>query len=541
MPRIVGINIPTTVGTLAGGSTTTSALTLKSTTGVGTTGADIIFQVGNNGATEAMRINSSGSVGIGITSPLGKLSIKTGTDQLLTFLSGTSVGASDGVALYSSNEANNTNKSLAINCSTFYVAATTTTFTGTIGTPLTASRALATDSSSNLAVSAVTSTELGYLSGVTSAIQTQMNTKAPSISPSFTTPVLGTPASGVLTNCTGTASGLTAGNVTTNANLTGEVTSVGNAATLTNSAVIGKVLTGYTSGAGTVAATDTILQAIQKLNGNKATNANLTGPITSVGNTTSVASQTGTGSNFVMDNGPTLISPILGNASATSLQSTSIYGGTGTTSILNFKPTSGAGTTGADIVFANGTNGGTERVRISHDGKMTLGVGTNSALYVDSTNATLRPSVDNTTALGIVTNFRYSNIYTVNAVTVGSDVRWKNSIEDSVLGLDFIKKLRPVSYKLDVGQNELAKDENGNEYVKSIPGVRRHYGLIAQEVKEALPLDLDFGGWVLGDKNDPDSYQSLRYEQFIAPIIKAIQELVVQNLTLKNRLDAAGI
>ncbi len=45
-------------------------------------------------------------------------------------------------------------------------------------------------------------------------------------------PVLGTPASGVLTNCTGTASGLTAGNVTTNANLTGHITSTGNAAVL---------------------------------------------------------------------------------------------------------------------------------------------------------------------------------------------------------------------------------------------------------------------------------------------------------------------
>lgn len=40
--------------------------------------------------------------------------------------------------------------------------------------------------------------------------------------------------------------------------------------TVLNSAVIGKVLTGYTSGAGTVASTDNILQAIQKLNGNTA-------------------------------------------------------------------------------------------------------------------------------------------------------------------------------------------------------------------------------------------------------------------------------
>jgi hypothetical protein len=132
----------------------------------------------------------------------------------------------------------------------------------------------------------------------------------------------GTPAAFVGTNITGTASGLTAGTVTTNANLTGEATSVGNATTLTNSAVIAKVLTGYTSGAGTVSATDTILQAIQKLNGNDSTNANLTGPITSVGNATSIASQTGTGTKFVVDNTPTLITPVLGVATGTSLTTT---------------------------------------------------------------------------------------------------------------------------------------------------------------------------------------------------------------------------
>jgi hypothetical protein len=133
---------------------------------------------------------------------------------------------------------------------------------------------------------------------------------------------LGTPAAFVGTNITGTASGLTAGTVTTNANLTGEATSVGNATTLTNSAVIAKVLTGYTSGAGTVSATDTILQAIQKLNGNDSTNANLTGPITSVGNATSIASQTGTGTKFVVDNTPTLITPVIGVATGTSLTTT---------------------------------------------------------------------------------------------------------------------------------------------------------------------------------------------------------------------------
>ena len=62
--------------------------------------------------------------------------------------------------------------------------------------------------------------------------------------------------------------------------LAGEVTGGQGTTVVGNAAVIGKVLTGYVSGAGTVAATDTILQAIQKLNGNIAANGN--GTVTSV-------------------------------------------------------------------------------------------------------------------------------------------------------------------------------------------------------------------------------------------------------------------
>ena len=53
--------------------------------------------------------------------------------------------------------------------------------------------------------------------------------------------------------------------------LSGEASGTGTTSisvTLANSAVIAKVLTGYVSGAGTISATDTILGAIQKLNGN---------------------------------------------------------------------------------------------------------------------------------------------------------------------------------------------------------------------------------------------------------------------------------
>jgi hypothetical protein len=52
--------------------------------------------------------------------------------------------------------------------------------------------------------------------------------------------------------------------------------------------------------------------------------SNLTGPITSVGPATSVAAQTGTGSTFVMDTSPTLVTPALGVATATSINGTTI-------------------------------------------------------------------------------------------------------------------------------------------------------------------------------------------------------------------------
>ena len=52
--------------------------------------------------------------------------------------------------------------------------------------------------------------------------------------------------------------------------------------------------------------------------------SNLTGPITSVGNVTSIASQTGTGTKFVVDTSPTLVTPVLGVATATSINGTTI-------------------------------------------------------------------------------------------------------------------------------------------------------------------------------------------------------------------------
>jgi len=67
--------------TLIGSTSTNSGINIRATSGVGTTGSNIAFQVGNNGATTAMTILPSGFVGIGTASPSNSLVVATGSGQ----------------------------------------------------------------------------------------------------------------------------------------------------------------------------------------------------------------------------------------------------------------------------------------------------------------------------------------------------------------------------------------------------------------------------------------------------------------------------
>ena len=82
---------------------------------------------------------------------------------------------------------------------------------------------------------------------------------------------------------TGTFSGNVTGNVSGSAAsftglLSGDVTGPQSGTSISATTVTGKVLTGYASGSGTVSASDTILTAINKLDGNVALKANLASP-----------------------------------------------------------------------------------------------------------------------------------------------------------------------------------------------------------------------------------------------------------------------
>jgi hypothetical protein len=130
---------------------------------------------------------------------------------------------------------------------------------------------------------------------------------------------------------------------------------------------------------------------------------------------------------------------------------------------------------------------------------------------------------------------RWNQVWAFTGTIQTSDKNQKKDIEDSELGINLIKKLKPVRYKFI---------ENTSD--------RFHYGLIAQDVSGSLNelgvSTKDFAGYIeanvfvsgsnrlasLDDLNEEENNKNewqnvkeygLRYEEFIAPMIKAIQQL----------------
>jgi hypothetical protein len=181
---------------------------------------------------------------------------------------------------------------------------------------------------------------------------------------------------------------------------------------------------------------------------------------------------------------------------------------------------------------ADGASSPTERMRIDSTGYIRA-VGTSST-------ARIIPNTDNVGYLG-QSSERWQAVYAVNGTIQTSDRRQKTDITEALLGSDFVKTLKPVSYKWIEGGKEPTGeiDENEDRVFTSIPGQRTHWGFIAQDVKEAVDAaGVDFGGWLLDDKDDPDSQQALRYDQFIAPLTKALQEALAEIDVLKAKVAA---
>jgi hypothetical protein len=105
------------------------------------------------------------------------------------------------------------------------------------------------------------------------------------------------------------------------------------------------------------------------------------------------------------------------------------------------------------------------------------------------------------------------------AWTITSDRRWKKNILASNLGLGFISKLKPVSYTRINDKSE-----------------KTEYGFIAQDVEEVLKeYDIEKSGVISID--DEGRYE-MRYNDLLAPMVKAIQELKEENDMLRTEIES---
>ena len=117
--------------------------------------------------------------------------------------------------------------------------------------------------------------------------------------------------------------------------------------------------------------------------------------------------------------------------------------------------------------------------------------------YSAVVNGSNRVRIGNTYVSQIGGNVGWSNL---------SDIRGKADIAEITLGLDFINSLRPVEFRLIDGNDGL------------------DLGFIAQDIETLLGTGYN----ILGIGGDIDRMLSLRYTDFIAPMVKAIQEQQAQ-------------
>jgi len=120
-----------------------------------------------------------------------------------------------------------------------------------------------------------------------------------------------------------------------------------------------------------------------------------------------------------------------------------------------------------------------------------------------------------------------------------SDARIKENIKEDVPGLDFINKLRPVTYNLNIHrQNEMTNKGKRGEWdskydIESIT----MSGFLAQDVEQAaLQTGYNFSG--VQKPANPNELYSLRYSDFVMPLVKAVQELNEELKTEVSKLKS---
>jgi trimeric autotransporter adhesin len=158
-------------------------------------------------------------------------------------------------------------------------------------------------------------------------------------------------------------------------------------------------------------------------------------------------------------------------------------------------------------------------------------------------------NLTNTTALGynaIPTASNQVRIGNSNVTSIGGKVMWstfsdgrfKREVREDVSGLEFINKLRPVSYTVDQTAVDkfLRIPDNVAQQKASLRTLHvRETGFIAQEVETIIKKSGYVFDGVEVPQNDGDHY-SIRYAAFVVPLVKAVQELTQEVESLKKQI-----
>jgi len=125
--------------------------------------------------------------------------------------------------------------------------------------------------------------------------------------------------------------------------------------------------------------------------------------------------------------------------------------------------------------------------------------------------------------------------------TIFSDGRYKEDVKEDVPGLTFINSLRPVSYTVNVkGLNDFYRKATGSaksmEQSEETANKIIYNGFVAQEVElAAKELNFEFSG--VDKPETKDGLYGLRYDNFISPMVKAMQELSAKNDELQSQIN----
>lgn len=136
-------------------------------------------------------------------------------------------------------------------------------------------------------------------------------------------------------------------------------------------------------------------------------------------------------------------------------------------------------------------------------------------------------------------NFSSTGYYSNNPWATFSDARIKTTIKEEVKGLDFIMRLKPVTYYKSI--KEMVR-LTGNKETADFPGKYdvekiKFSGFLAQQVEQAATeTGYDFSG--LRKPNNNNDLYALSYETFVVPLVKAMQEQQVIIEKLNRQVDA---